>query len=353
MRKTTFVLITALLLAACNGSPEVYEVPPGGAAAAGEGADGELILPEPIPAAPAYSVRVPKPLGDRDLERLSKVQGVAVASPVRVRRVPVKVRKKRVRLRVGAVESLEFRAVAPPAMRDADFVWMSLITGDAVVTFAAADRLGLRPGEAVNMPGVGPVAVGAWSDNGRPAVADILVDEQHLEALGAGPPRLVLVGAKTGVTLETLGRDIKKVLPRARLRRLTPTAGPDRRAPAPRVVTTTTSTSASITGLHPTLSAAVQQLIAASGGRVWLVSGYRSTAHQQLLWQAALARYGSAEAADNWVAPPGSSNHERGLAVDLGGDLEYAAALAARLKLPLWRPMSWEPWHFELIGSRG
>ena len=105
-------------------------------------------------------------------------------------------------------------------------------------------------------------------------------------------------------------------------------------------------------GLHPSLEASVEELVGASRGRVHVVSGYRSPEEQQILWTDALRRYGSAEAADDWVAPPGHSMHERGLAVDLGGDVEYAASLVEALGLPLHRPLSWEPWHFELIGSR-
>lgn len=105
-------------------------------------------------------------------------------------------------------------------------------------------------------------------------------------------------------------------------------------------------------GLHPTLQAAVGELLAAAKGRVTLVSGWRSTQRQTELWQDALRRYGDPEIADNWVARPGSSMHERGLAVDLGGDLDLAARLAGSLGLPLHRPLAHEPWHFELIGSR-
>jgi Flp pilus assembly protein TadG len=106
-------------------------------------------------------------------------------------------------------------------------------------------------------------------------------------------------------------------------------------------------------GLNPVLSAAVDELISASQGRVYLVSGLRSTDHQAVLWAQALEQYGTPELADDWVAPPGHSMHERGLAVDLGGDLTLAVQLVDELDLPLWRPMAWEPWHFELIGSRG
>ncbi len=104
--------------------------------------------------------------------------------------------------------------------------------------------------------------------------------------------------------------------------------------------------------LHPRLEAAVDQLISASGGSIGISSGARSTREQARLWKEALAKYGSPEAADDWVAPPGHSMHERGLAVDLSGDIPHAVDLIDRLGLPLWRPMDHEPWHFELIGSR-
>jgi hypothetical protein len=104
--------------------------------------------------------------------------------------------------------------------------------------------------------------------------------------------------------------------------------------------------------LHPSLDSAVRRLIQAAAGRLRVVSGYRSTARQTELWDQALARYGSAEAADDWVARPGTSMHERGLAVDLAGDLDLADELIGRLGLPLHRPLPNEPWHFELLGGR-
>ncbi|MGI8774625.1 MAG: D-alanyl-D-alanine carboxypeptidase family protein [Actinomycetota bacterium] len=105
-------------------------------------------------------------------------------------------------------------------------------------------------------------------------------------------------------------------------------------------------------GLHPQLKAAVDRLVEAAAGRVVVRSGFRTSDVQAALWVRALARYGTAESADDWVARPGSSMHERGLAVDLGGDLDLAARLVTRLGLPLHRPLSHEPWHFELLGTR-
>jgi hypothetical protein len=108
------------------------------------------------------------------------------------------------------------------------------------------------------------------------------------------------------------------------------------------------SLSASTEGLHPLLAASVDKLLAHAGGAVGLVSGYRSSSEQAQLWREALARFGDPEVADDWVAQPGTSMHERGLAVDLGGDTELAAYLVDELDLPLWRPLANEPWHFEL-----
>ena len=109
---------------------------------------------------------------------------------------------------------------------------------------------------------------------------------------------------------------------------------------------------ASTARLHPTLRKSVDVLVSRSRGLVHVVSGWRSSQEQAILWADALRRYGSAEVADDWVAPPGHSMHERGLAVDLGGDLELADRLARDLHLPLHRPLGNEPWHFELVGAR-
>ena len=123
----------------------------------------------------------------------------------------------------------------------------------------------------------------------------------------------------------------------------------DKLAPAPGP----TLGSATTTGLEPALKRVVDRLIEASNGRVYLVSGVRSNERQTELWLEALRKYGDPEIADDWVARPGSSNHEAGLAVDLGGDLDLAVSLVGELGLPLWRPMSWEPWHFELTSAGG
>lgn len=105
-------------------------------------------------------------------------------------------------------------------------------------------------------------------------------------------------------------------------------------------------------GLVPSFAASLQPFLAATGATIG--SGYRSVAQQSKLWQQALAKYGSVAEARKWVAPPGHSNHNKGLAVDLrfptAASRAKAHQLAARFGLTF--PLSNEDWHLEPIGAR-
>lgn len=108
---------------------------------------------------------------------------------------------------------------------------------------------------------------------------------------------------------------------------------------------------ATTAGLAPEFKRRVEAWLAAGGGKFYILSGYRSTARQKVLFAEAVKKYGSAEKADNYVARPGTSNHERGEAVDIApkSQYEYAARLAPQFGLG--RPMQWEAWHFERKGN--
>lgn len=99
---------------------------------------------------------------------------------------------------------------------------------------------------------------------------------------------------------------------------------------------------------------ALNRMIAASGGKIKIKSGKRTHERQQQLWNEALKKYGDPEIADNWVARPGHSRHEIGLAADL----EYADAAAkawaheTSKQYGLEFPLSNEDWHVELSGNR-
>lgn len=123
----------------------------------------------------------------------------------------------------------------------------------------------------------------------------------------------------------------------------------------------------SFTGLNPEYAQRVAQMIQAAEAELGpraltITSAYRSPELQAQLFQAAIKKYGSEAAARKWVAPPGKSRHNFGMAVDFadpnGGLLrdpnspqaQWIAQNAARFGLAV--PMSWEPWQVELAGDR-
>ena len=72
--------------------------------------------------------------------------------------------------------------------------------------------------------------------------------------------------------------------------------------------------------LRPAAQAFLEMQQAALQEGVWIipVSGFRDNARQTALFRRAVRKYGSQKKAARWVAVPGFSHHEAGLAVDLG-----------------------------------
>lgn len=99
-------------------------------------------------------------------------------------------------------------------------------------------------------------------------------------------------------------------------------------------------------GMKPYFKGPLEKMIAdahAQGHDLHIVSGYRSHAHQAAL-------FARSNGSGHWVARPGHSRHEMGIAADLGGDLGWAHAHAHDYGLHF--PMSYEKWHVEPEGSR-
>lgn len=110
--------------------------------------------------------------------------------------------------------------------------------------------------------------------------------------------------------------------------------------------------------IDPRLEAAMAAMYAGAPedlrSQLGMMSAYRSPERQAQLWEEALAKYGSPEAARKWVAPPGRSNHNHGLAIDMkyGSDAARAWAHENAANYGLAFPLSNEPWHIELAGIR-
>ena len=96
------------------------------------------------------------------------------------------------------------------------------------------------------------------------------------------------------------------------------------------------------------------------GHNLAITSGYRSLERQEVLFQRAIKRHGSAEAASKWVLPPEKSNHPWGLAIDInygvgGTKGKKAAAWLEKngYKYGLCRRYENEWWHFEPLVAPG
>lgn len=86
---------------------------------------------------------------------------------------------------------------------------------------------------------------------------------------------------------------------------------------------------------------------AQAGIELTITSGYRSPEYQQQLFDEAIAKYGSAEAARHWVLPPDESSHVQGIAIDVG-PAEGADWLHAHgAAFGFCKAYENEWWHFE------
>ena len=230
MRKLTGVALASLIvLASCGGDGDLQT----GTFATETAAD--LPLPAPVPADPAFIVKVDEPVTASRLANLERTAGLALVTPMGVGRLRVGGPSGTRLLRVGSVDPLMFRSVTPSVSRDAPFVWRALVAGKAVLTFDAAETLGIGNSERIRIKG-SDLAVGALADNGTPNVADVLVPDHVGEELGLNRGKLLMVGAREGAPIETLRRALRKKLPSARLIRLTAAPASDAPSSAPQSV---------------------------------------------------------------------------------------------------------------------
>ena len=153
-------------------------------------------------------------------------------------------------------------------------------------------------------------------------------------AEGAGPAT-ALASANGGrvVAFDQLGDDVR-VDVEIGDRRATAQARAERPAPA-------ATGGAPTSGLTPAMIAAIGRAEALLGQPIPIVSGWRSRAQQQRLWDN--------RAANPYpVARPGTSNHERGIAIDVArGFVPQLRRVAAAAGLCFPLPVT-DPVHFEL-----
>ena len=113
-----------------------------------------------------------------------------------------------------------------------------------------------------------------------------------------------------------------------------------------------------VTGLAPQMQSRLAAMIANAppdvARRISINSGYRSPERQAEIFADGVRKHGSVEAARKWVAPPGRSLHNFGMAADLERDpvaLRWIHANADRFGLKF--PLGHEDWHIEMVETRG
>ena len=111
--------------------------------------------------------------------------------------------------------------------------------------------------------------------------------------------------------------------------------------------------------LHPLLVtrfSVAQSFARADGVELSLTSGFRSLTRQQILFEAAVRKYGSESEAAKWVLPPKFSKHPRGLAIDVNypdGRTEALWLERNGSRFGLCRVYANEWWHFEGVIAPG
>ena len=214
LQRTLATITVLCALASCGGRQE----PLGEFPASYPRPATELQLPEPTPAVPAFLALISDRLSDRDIDRIASIDGVTIATPVSLGDFRVGGR----RVMVGAVDPVPFRSVTPSTTRDADFVWSALLAGNAVVSFSAADELGLRDRNQLAL-GDRTLRIGAFADNGSPGVADVLIDHRLAQEMGLDGRNALMIGTADPEDRERVRPRLERILGEG-LERLIPQA---------------------------------------------------------------------------------------------------------------------------------
>jgi hypothetical protein len=210
MRKLLILAILVLLVPAACGDDT--DAPPSDELLSEASSEGGISLPDPVDAIPAYLISPGEPADEDAIERLESVDGVNIVVAATVRKMEISGPEGSETLRVAAVDPLEYRSIAPVATNEAEFVWTSLLSGEAVLTFDAAEDLGIDGGGTIEMDGGRSMEVGAFADNQTPNIADVVVDQDGRQVEGAGD-QVLTVGVQPGTSLDALGTALSGELP--------------------------------------------------------------------------------------------------------------------------------------------
>lgn len=98
-------------------------------------------------------------------------------------------------------------------------------------------------------------------------------------------------------------------------------------------------------GLDAEFAEKLENLARGIGERISITSGYRTIEEQQQLWD-------ESDQTGKWVARPGESKHNFGLAVDVKNETIRAMSNEELSQYGLYKPMDYENWHLEPVETR-
>lgn len=98
-------------------------------------------------------------------------------------------------------------------------------------------------------------------------------------------------------------------------------------------------------GLDPKFVEKLENLGQGIGEKVSITSGYRTIEEQQRLWM-------ESDKTGKWVARPGESKHNFGIAVDVKNEKIRAMTNEELAQYGLYKPMDYENWHLEPIETK-
>ncbi|CAN5621897.1 hypothetical protein BH20ACT23_BH20ACT23_00700 [soil metagenome] len=221
MRKLLVIFILVLLAPAACGS-DGTDAPPSDELLSEASSEGGISLPDPVDATPAYLISPDAPVDEETVERLRGVDGVNVVVAASIRKMEVTGPEGAKDLRIATVDPLEYRSIAPVATNEAEFVWTSMLSGEAVLTFEAAEDLGIEDGGTIELDGGRTVEVGAFADNQTPNIADVMVGPSVGQHVEDGNDQIITVGVQPGTSLDALGTALSGELPGAKFVPLIP-----------------------------------------------------------------------------------------------------------------------------------
>lgn len=206
MRRAVAAALTAVLFVSCGGHDEPKVAPD-----RPSGASRSVDLPDPLPAVPAFSIELREPLPERVMEGIEEMPTVAIVTGLATEVVRVDGPQDSARMTLGSTRPLRFRPVAPASTKEADFVWTSLLSGSSILTFEAAEKLGVEGADNILMRRR-EIPVGGFASNGVPDLVDVLVADHVGRELGLGEADMLIVGAETGADLDRVGAEVKRRL---------------------------------------------------------------------------------------------------------------------------------------------